>query len=102
MHISITGLKPKGLMGFFRFWRLAIPSFSQAKTAKGNLFCEVRRINGFQCTLTAWEDKSVMREFMKSAFHIQAMKFFRELLTCQLNQWAVRKKINHHTVLRNF
>ncbi len=33
MHISITGLKPKDLWGFIRFWTLAIPSFSEAKTA---------------------------------------------------------------------
>ena len=81
MHISITGLKPKGLMGFFRFWRLAIPSFSQAKTAKGNLFSEVKRINGYQCTLTAWEDKAVMREFMKSGVHLKAMKSFHKIAT---------------------
>lgn len=34
-YISITGLKPKGLIGFFRFWRFAIPSFEQTKNAKG-------------------------------------------------------------------
>ena len=33
MYISITGLKPKGLWGFIRFWTLAIPSFREAKTA---------------------------------------------------------------------
>jgi hypothetical protein len=38
MHISITGLKPKGLYGFIKFWILAIPSFGEAKSAKGNLF----------------------------------------------------------------
>lgn len=32
-YISITGLKPKGLFSFFRFWRLAIPSFEQARKA---------------------------------------------------------------------
>lgn len=81
MHISITGLKPKGFMGFFKFWRLAIPSFRQAQTAKGNLFCEVKRINGYQCTLTAWEDRPIMLEFMKSGVHLQAMKSFRKIAT---------------------
>ena len=33
MHISLTGLKPKGLFGFFKFWSLAIPSFQEAKKA---------------------------------------------------------------------
>jgi hypothetical protein len=46
MHISITGLKPKGILGFFKFWRFAIPSFSEAKSAKGNLYSAVRKING--------------------------------------------------------
>lgn len=36
MHISITGLKPKGLWGFIRFWTLVIPLFGEAKSANGN------------------------------------------------------------------
>ena len=52
MHISITGLKPKGLWGFIRFWTLAIPSFGEAKSAKGNLFSAVKKINGYNCTLS--------------------------------------------------
>ena len=81
MHISITGLKPKGILGFIRFWLFAIPTFRQAQTAKGNLFCEVKRINGYQCTLTAWEDKNIMREFMKSGTHLKAMKSFHKIAT---------------------
>lgn len=52
-YISITGLKPKGIISFFKFWTLAIPSFEQAKKAQGITFCQVKRIKGFQCTLTA-------------------------------------------------
>jgi uncharacterized protein YkwD len=79
MHISITGLKPKGLIGFLLFWRYAIPSFRQAQTANGNLFSEVKNINGFQCTLTAWKDKDTMRGFMKSGMHLKAIKSFRKI-----------------------
>jgi len=43
MHISITGLKPKGLWGFIKFWTLAIPSFGEAKSAKGNLYSAVKK-----------------------------------------------------------
>ena len=32
-YISITGLKPKGILSFIQFWRLAIPSFEQARKA---------------------------------------------------------------------
>lgn len=81
MHISITGLKPKGFLGLLKFWRLAIPSFAQAKTAPGNLFCETRRVKGYQCTLTAWENKDLMRAFMKNGVHLQAMKAFHKIAT---------------------
>lgn len=81
MYISITGLKPNNWRSALRFWRFAIPSFSQAKKAKGNLFCQVKQINGYQCTLTAWENKEVMREFMISGTHLEAMKSFRKIAT---------------------
>lgn len=81
MHISITGLKSKGIFGFFLFWRYAIPSLRKAQTADGNLFCEVKRIDGFQCTLTAWEDKESMRSFMRSGVHLKAIKSFRKIAT---------------------
>lgn len=81
MHISITGLKPKGFFAKLRFWRFAIPSFSQAKQAKGNLFCQVKQINGYQCTLTAWESRDVMLQFMRSGIHLEAMKSFHKIAT---------------------
>jgi hypothetical protein len=81
MYISITGLKPKGFIGFIRFWRLAIPSFQQAQTAKGNLHCAVKRIKGQQCTLTAWESREIMLEFMRSGAHLKAMKAFSKIAT---------------------
>jgi len=81
MHISITGLKPKGITGYIRFWLLAVPTFSQAKNAKGNVFCEVKKIQGYQCTLTAWEDKSQMLDFIRSGPHLKAMKAFHTIAT---------------------
>jgi heme-degrading monooxygenase HmoA len=80
-YISITGLKPKGLFSFFRFWRLAIPSFEQARKAKGNLHCEVKRVQGFQCTLTAWESREDMLNFMRAGAHLKAMKAFHQIAT---------------------
>jgi len=81
MHISITGLKPKGLWEFIRFWTLAIPSFGEAKSAKGNLFSAVKRINGYQCTLSAWESRELMLVFMKNGVHLKAMKAFKSIAT---------------------
>ena len=76
MHISITGLKTKGILGFIQFWALAIPSFTEAKTAKGNLYADVKRINGYQCTLTAWENREMMLAFMRSSVYLKEMKTF--------------------------
>ena len=81
MHISITGLKPKGLLGYIRFWFLAIPSFRQAQTAPGNLHADVRKIQGFQCTLTAWESRELMLNFLRSGVHLKAMKTFHKIAT---------------------
>ncbi len=81
MYISITGLKPKSFWATLKFWRLAIPSFKQAQSAKGNLFCEVKSIQGYQCTLTAWESREVMLDFLRSGTHQKAMKSFHKIAT---------------------
>ena len=80
-YISITGLKPKGIISFFKFWRLAIPSFEQARKAKGIEFCQVKRIKGFQCTLTAWESREDMLNFMRGGTHLKAMQAFHKIAT---------------------
>lgn len=80
-YISITGLKPKGIISFFKFWTLAIPSFEQAKKAKGITFCQVKRIKGLQCTLTAWESREDMLNFLHSGSHLKAMQAFHKIAT---------------------
>lgn len=81
MYISITGLKPKNIWSTARFWILAIPTFRQAQTAKGNLHCAVKRIKDYQCTLTAWENREVMLDFMRKGAHLKAMKAFSSIAT---------------------
>ena len=81
MYIAITCLKPKGLWGFIRFWSLAIPSFGEAKSAKGNLYSAVKKINGYNCTLSAWECREMMLAFMKNGVHLKAMKSFHSIAT---------------------
>lgn len=81
MYISITGLKPKGLRGLIRFWTLAIPSFSEAKSAKGNLHSAVKKINGYNCTISAWESREMMLAFMRNGVHLKAMKAFNSIAT---------------------
>lgn len=81
MYISITGLKPKGLMGFLKFWRIARLSLRQAHSARGNLFCKVKMIRGYQCTLTAWVDKNAMLDFIRGGYHLKAIQSFHDIAT---------------------
>jgi hypothetical protein len=81
MHISLTALKPKGIISYFKFWLLAIPSFQEAKKANGILFCEVKKMHGNHCTITAWESRAHMLQFMRSGVHLKAMKAFGNIAT---------------------
>ena len=81
MHISITGLKPKGIIGCLKFWLYAIPSFKKASHSEGILFCEVKNIKGVHCTLTAWQTIDHMKTFVRSGVHLKAMKQFHTIAT---------------------
>ena len=81
MYISLTQLKPKGILSYFRFWVLAIPTFRQAQIAKGSLSVTAKRMNGSQCTITSWGSREVMLEFMRSGAHLKAMKAFHKIAT---------------------
>jgi hypothetical protein len=81
MYISLTQLKPKGVLSYFRFWVLAIPTFRQAQTANGSLSVSAKRVNGSQCTITSWESREVMLAFMRSGAHLKAMKAFHKIAT---------------------
>lgn len=81
MYISLTGLKPKNVWRTIQFWRHAIPSYQQVQTAPGNLHYAVKKYNGYQCTITAWESREKMLEFMRSGAHLNAMKSFHTIAT---------------------
>jgi len=81
MYVSLTGLKPKGFFAYIRFWLLAIPAFRQAQTAEGNLHCDVKKVHEYQCTITAWESRELMTEFLRSGVHLKAMKVFSSIAT---------------------
>jgi len=61
--------------------RTFIYTFQQAQKAKGNTFCEVKRMKGFQCTLTAWESREAMLNYLRSGAHLVAMKSFSKIAT---------------------
>ena len=74
MYVSVTGLKPKGLMGWIRFWVLTIPAGRNAQKSEGVLFCEFKSLNHFQHTLTVWKSKKQMLDCKSSPSHSRAMK----------------------------
>ena len=80
-YVSITGLKPKGLFGFLMFLKHAVPSKIQADSAPGVLFVSVKKINGIEHTLTAWESEAHMRKYIYSGAHKAAIKVFRRIAT---------------------
>ena len=77
MYISITGIKVKSFFGMLKFMRYTLPSFTAARKANGNLFCESQKINKYHHTLTAWKNKSKMKDYLRGKRHALAMKNFR-------------------------
>ena len=63
------------------FWLLAVPTFKQATFSDGVLFCEVKSVDGFHHTLTAWETKQDMKKFVFSPIHRKAMRVFPKIAT---------------------
>lgn len=81
MIISVTGLRTKGILSLIRFWVLAVPSYRQAKTAKGNLYVSVKTIDGVRHTLTAWKDRKHLKHYVLSGAHRKAMGHFAQIAT---------------------
>ncbi len=75
MYVSITRFRIKHLLALPRFMMLSAPAFNQAQQAKGNLFCETKNVSMFAYwTLTAWDTKQDMLNYLKQPAHIKAIK----------------------------
>lgn len=81
VYVSITGLRVKSPWYGPRFWWHAIRSMAQAQAAPGNISAEARSIGGVQHTLSVWESKAAMRQFLVTGAHLAAMKSFRSIAT---------------------
>jgi hypothetical protein len=104
-YLSITGLKIRGWAAFFPFWWHAVRSKIQADSAPGLIFSDVKKVNGIQHTLTAWENQEAMKKYIYSGAHMIAIKVFRKIATGktfgyetnQLPSWdEVHDKWNAH------
>ena len=79
MYVSVTGLKPKGLIGWIRFWILTIPASKDAQKAEGIIQCAFDSRSGYQHTLTVWKSKEHMLGYLSSPTHLKAMKNFSNI-----------------------
>jgi len=80
MYVSVTGLKPIGLISWIRFWTLTIPASKDAKVANEILHFAFNSRNGFQRTLNVWKEKEDMLAYFPSSSHLKAMNFFLRLV----------------------
>jgi len=64
-----------------KFWYYSIPAMMQAKQAPGNISAEARMIQGTHHTLSVWQDRRSMLNYMRSGNHVQAMKIFDDIAT---------------------
>lgn len=75
MYISVTKLTLKNIFRIFRFMKYTIGAYRQASLAEGNLHAATK--NQFFkhfWTLTAWESKQHMQNYLRSESHMEAMK----------------------------
>jgi len=79
MYISLTALKLRRPWHVFSFYRHAIPSLRQAKATNGCLMAEPKFVEGYHCTLSAWESRSHMLSFLQCSVHRKAMRQFSSI-----------------------
>ena len=53
MYVSVTGLKPRGLIGWIRFWILTIPASKNDQKAKEIMNCDLYQVYGLTETTGA-------------------------------------------------
>lgn len=73
MYVSITGLKLHGLWHAPQFLWHVMRSLPEARKTPGNRSAVTRSVDGWQHTLTVWDDRAAMRRFLASAAHRQAV-----------------------------
>lgn len=72
--VSITGLELKSVFRYPQFMMYAVPSFAQAQASPGNVWTDARGVNGIQHTLTVWESRRDMLNYLRQGAHLDAMK----------------------------
>lgn len=81
LYISITGLRLRHWSLTPLFWWHAFGAMTQARAATGNVSAEARQINGVHHTLSVWQDRDLMRRYLRSGPHLRAMRVFPRIAT---------------------
>lgn len=80
-YVSITGLVVRRLWYLPSFYLHAMGSFRQVRQAPGLIRAEARRIAGVHHTLTVWENRTAMLDFIHSGAHRRAIAAFSGMAT---------------------
>ena len=80
-YISITGLDLKAFYHAPKFWMYAIPAMGQARSSEGNISADGNTIQGTHHTLSVWEDRKSMLNYMRKGSHVKAMKILDDVAT---------------------
>lgn len=102
MYITITSLKLKGPLSFFKLAGMALHVARQLKASEG--FVQYRK-TGFwtsHYTMSLWKTEKDLKNFARSGAHLEAMKRYREvakeirtltLAADKLPDWAMAKEM---------
>jgi hypothetical protein len=74
VYLSITGLQIKNFSAYPQFFYHAFPSLRQAVRAPGNISATATSYKGIQFTMTVWESREYMLQYLHTGAHLQAMK----------------------------
>ena len=76
MIVAITGLKPFNLLKKIHFLSLSGPLMKKALFSKGNLHGHSFQHKGYFHTITAWDKRECMMEYVYSPAHQKAIDIF--------------------------
>ena len=79
VYVSVTGLKLRAFWHAPRFWRMAGAAMASARSAAGNRYAGARTIAGYHHTLSVWDNKEAMMDFVFGTVHHRAIKAFPDI-----------------------
>lgn len=91
MYVSVTGLRVKTWAGVPVFWWHAVRSLRQAQRSPGIISTAVRKVDGYQHTLSIWVNREAMRGFMQSGAHLSAIRAFPRIATGKICGFEAEK-----------